>query len=238
MTKMQYRRLLIVLTVPLLIAGAIFTKAVIRPDNYVTIVCDNTSILGENCRTTDGWGQQWDELRRGEHPAWFDVHTRAPEDNSFPHATVSGSQRDITDARIVSVAPYKGTDESAGSPLAQLRSMTDQEITIIFGVNKKDTRSLNPLECNELNLDGKYNIYTARLCGIPNGVAEVKFTTGVNSSEMLSVLRTKIEEEVSRQRKNIIIDYATGIPLFLVLFLLGSLLAWIAKKAISYVRDG
>lgn len=238
MTKMQYRRLLIVLTVPLLIAGAIFTRAVIRPNNYATILCDNTSILGENCRTTDGLGKQWDERLRGEHPAWFDVRTRAHEDNSFPYAIVSGSQRYITDARIVSVAPYMGTDESAGSPLDQLRDMTGQEISIIFGVNERDARPLNPIGCNELDFDGKSDIYTAGLCGIPNGVARVKFTAGVNSSEMLDELRTEIEREVSRQRKNIIADYAVGVPLFLALFLLGSLLIWIVKKAISYVRAG
>lgn len=229
-------RLLIVLTVPLLIAGAIFTRVVIRPDNYATILCDNTFLLVEICRTTDGLGKKWDKQLRSEHPAWFDIHTRAHEDNSFPYAIVSGSQRYITDARIVSVAPYTGTDESSGSPLDQLRSMRGQEISIILGVN--DTKPPNSLGCNELRFDDKSNIYTAGLCGIPNGIAAIEFTAGVNSSEMLSKLRAEIEKEISRQRKNIIIDYAVGIPLFLVLFLLGSLLIWIFKRAISYVRAG
>lgn len=238
MTKMQYGRLLIVLIVPLLIAGALFTRTVIRPDNSATILCDNTYIFGENCRTTDGWGEPWDKRLRGERPAWFDIWTRSFKDNSFPFAIVSGSQRSITDARIISVTPYTGTDESAGSPLDQLRDMTGQEISIIFGVKESYARPLNPLGCNELEFDGRSEIYTAGLCGIPNGVARVKFTAGVNGSEMLSELRTKIEGEISRQRKNIITDYLVGIPLFLVLFLLGSLLTWTVKRAISYVRAG
>lgn len=238
MTMNQYRRLLIVLTIPLLIAGAIFTRAFIRPNNYATILCEYSPILGESCRTTDGLGGEFDKIVRGFHPAWFDIHTREHVDNSFPFAIVSGSQRYITDARIVSVTPYAGTDESTGSTLEQLRSMTGQEIPIIFGVNKSDSIPLNFLGCNELNFNGKSNIYTAGLCGIPNGIAKVKFTAGINSSKMLSKLRAEIEEEVSNQRKEIIIDYAVGIPLFLALFLLGSLLAWIVKRAIQYVRAG
>lgn len=235
MTKMQYRRLLIVLIVPLLIAGAIFTRIVIRPDNYAAILCENTSAFGENCRTTDGLEGQWHKQLQGKHPGWFDVNTRAYEDNSFPYTFVYGSQRYITDARIVSVVPYFGSDESAGSPLDQLRAMTGQEISIIFGVNRRNVRLLNTLGCNELTFDGISDIYTAGQC---DGVAKVTFMAGVNSSKMLSELGTKIEKEISRQRKLIIIDYAFGVPLFLVLFLLGSLLIWMVKRAISYVRAG
>lgn len=238
MTGAQYRRLLIVLTVPLLIAGAVFTRAVIRPDNYATILCDNSTIFGENCRTTDGLGEKWDEQLRSEHPAWFDIHTRSYENNSFPYAIVSGSQRYVSGIRIVSVSPYAGTDESPGSPLAQLRNMTGQEISIVFGNKERDARPLNPLGCNELNFDDNGETYTAGLCGIPNGVAQVKFTVEGEGSKNLSELRTKIDEEISKQKQSIIIDYAVGIPLFLFVFLLGSLLVWAVRRSISYIRAG
>lgn len=195
-------------------------------------------MFGENCRTTDGLGEKWDEQLRSEHPAWFDIQTRPYEKNSFPTAFVSGSQRYVPGIRIVSVSPYLGTDESPGSPLDELRAMTGREIAIVFGTKEGDARPLNPLGCNELNFDDGGDTYTAGLCGIPNGVARVEFTASGETSKQLSELKAKIDNEIASQRSNIIIDYAVGIPLFLIIFLLGSALIWTVRKATSYVRAG
>lgn len=238
MTKTQYRRLLIVITVPLLIAGAIFTRAVIRPDNFATILCDNSTIFGENCRITDGLGEKWDLRLRSEQPAWFDIQTRPYEKNSFPTAIVSGSQRLVSGIRIVSVTPYSFTDDSPGSPIDELRALTGREIAIVFGNREDDPNLLNPLGCNELIFDGSNNIYTAGLCGVPNGVAQVKFTASGEASKQLEKLKEEIEKEIASEKRNIIVEYALGTPLFIILFLLGSSVVWSVRKAVSYVRAG
>ncbi|WP_303842880.1 hypothetical protein [Aeromonas sobria] len=236
MTAAQYRRLLIIITLPLLIAGGIFTRAVIRPHNYIAILCGNPEYLSEGCRTTDGLGKPWHEEIKSQYPIWFDIRTRPYESNSFPYTFVLGSPRYITGVHIVSVTPYFGTDGGPGSPLEQLRKMADKTISIQFG--NKDMTLFNPLGCNELTFNDDGHTYTAGLCSIPNGVTKVKFTVGVEGSRILSELKANIDDEISRQRNIIIIDYAIGTPMFLIIFLMGSLLVWTVKRAISYIRNG
>ncbi|XLU00566.1 hypothetical protein Aerorivi_02406 [Aeromonas rivipollensis] len=237
MTWEQYRRLLIILTIPLLIAGAIFTRVTIDPEKYVTFLCYNT-MVGERCSQTDGLGGPWDKSLRNKEVAWFNVNTRSYKNNSFPRTYVSSNRRFLQGARIVSVKPYVGTDASSGSPLDQLRAKTGQEISIIFGSNDEDARLLNPLGCNELWLDGEDNNYIAGLCGIPGGVAQVEFTVGPEGSQMLSELKNEIDNQISIVRNEIIFSYVVGIPMFLLMFLLGSLLVWMIRKAIRYIRAG
>ncbi|WP_411165821.1 hypothetical protein [Aeromonas sp. DSM 116730] len=236
MTAAQYRRLLIVITLPLLIAGGIFTRAVIRPHNYIAILCGSPVFLSEECRTTDGLGEPWHEEIKSQYPIWFNINTRPYENNSFPHAFVSGSPRYIPGVHIVSATPYLGTDSSYGSPIEQLRMMAGKTISIQFG--HKDMTGFNPLGCNELTFNDDGDTYTAGLCSIPNGIAQVEFSVGVEGSRILSELKTNIDDEISRQRNRIMIDYAIGTPMFLILFLIGSLLVWAVKRAVSYIRTG
>lgn len=238
MTWSKYRRLLLVLLVPLLIAGGLFTVLVIRPSHYATIICANSEMFGENCRMTDGLGESWDERLRAEHPAWFDIHTRPFEVNNFPYATVSGSQRFLTGVKILDVQPYAGTDDSPGSPLDQLRSLSGQEITIVFGNKERDERPLNPLGCNELDFEGYPASYIAGLCGIPNGVARVKFSVDANGASQLAALKSAIDNEVADARQMLITEYLIGIPLFFVLFIVLSGVVWVLRKAITYVKAG
>ncbi|WP_146142126.1 hypothetical protein [Aeromonas veronii] len=236
MTAAQYRRLLIVITLPLLIAGGIFTRAVIRPHNYIAILCGNPEYLSEKCRTTDGLGKPWHEEIKSQHPIWFNINTSPYESNSFPYAFVSGSPRSIPGVHIVSVTPYLGTDGGPSSPIEQLRKMAGKKISIQFGY--ENMTELNPLGCNELTFNSIGNTYTAGLCSIPNGTAQVKFTVGAEGSRILSELKANIDDEISRQRNRIIIDYAIGTPMFLIIFLMGSLLVWTVKRANSYIRNG
>lgn len=79
MTVSQYRRLFLVLILPLLVAGAAFTKFVIRPSNYITILCESAL----NCYTTDGLGGKRHEELMSKYPEWFSVHTRSYEKTRF-----------------------------------------------------------------------------------------------------------------------------------------------------------
>lgn len=238
MTWSKYRRLLTVLLLPLLIAGAIFTTAIIHPSNYVTILCSRSALSGENCRTTDGLGNKWDEQLRKEYNAWFDIKTRTYEQNRFPSTIISGSQRYVTAVQIMEVEPYLGTDESPGSPLDQLRSLRGKDITIVFGNKDRDDRPLNPLGCNELNFEDYPESYTAGLCGIPGGVVGVKFTVGPEGNAQLSELKEAAEEETSNAREVLILGYVFGTPIFVMVFLIISGLVWMIRRATLYVQAG
>lgn len=237
MTWSKYGRLLTVLFVPLLIAGVLFFTLVVRPPTYATILCAPAFSI-ENCRTTDGLGEPWDERLRKEYVAWFDINTRPYEKNSFPYTIISGSQRLISGVRIVEVSPYPGTDDGPGSPIQRLRSLADEPISIKFGTNQADERPLDPLGCNELDFQDYPVSYTAGLCGIPTGVARVKFTVDPQGNSQLLQLKQAVESETSDARQNLILHYALGAPIFLLLFLLISGLFWLIRKATSYVAAG
>lgn len=233
MNYRQYRRLLFVLTIPLLIAGAIFARIEGRDLDFATILC-----VGDNCRATDGIGMQWDTALRKEHEAWFDVYTRTYADNSFPKTMISASSQLVPDAQIIDVEPYAGTDERPGSPLDQLRSLRGKNIALIFGVKGTNISTLSMLACNQLDLMDAPTSYTAGLCGIPNGIVKVKFRAGPETGKQLSALKIAIENETVRMKNSLILNYLFGVPFFLVIFLVLSLLVWIIRKSINYVKAG
>lgn len=229
----QYRRLLLVLTIPLLIAGAIFALIEGRSLNDATILC-----VGDNCRTTDGLGKRWDTALRSEHEAWFDVNARTYDDNTFPRTIISASSQLVTDATIIDVEPYVGTDDRAGSPLDQLRNLQGKNIALLFGVKGNNVSTLKMLTCNELNLMDAPTSYTAGLCGIPNGIVRVKFRVDSEANKQLSALKTSIENETSESRNSLILNYIFGVPIFFVIFIILSLLVFVIRKSINYIKAG
>ena len=192
----------------------------------------------ENCRRTDGLGEEWDQLLRSEHEAWFDVNTIPYEENSYPYSIASGSQRFVTGAQILEVSPYAGTTDEPGSPLDQLRSLSGKEIDLILGDGDEQYRLLNPLGCNELSFEEHAGNYVAGLCGVPNGVVSVKFSLAGQEREKLETLRSSIDEQISEARSNLVMHYVIGIPLFLVLFLIISAIVWAIRRAARYVAAG
>ena len=97
---------------------------------------------------------------------------------------------------------------------------------------------MNPLGCNELDFEGYPASYIAGLCGIPNGVARVKFSVDANGASQLAALKSAIDKEVSDARQMLITEYLIGIPLYFVLFIVLSGAVWLLRKAITYVKAG
>lgn len=234
MTWKKYRRLLIVVSMPLLLASGIFFSTIVPAPTYATIVCTQWLSDSEKCRTTDGLGNRFDELIRRDYPAWFDVLAVPYKQNNFPFATVSASQRLVERARILEVTPYVGTEDGPGSPIDLLRSRVGQEVSIVLGVESNQSRDgyLNVIGCNELEFAPTALSYSAGLCGVPDGIARVRFSTTDNG---LRQLEAAAKAEIAAGRSNLILHYALGVPAFLVLFLLLSGLVWLIRRAWLYV---
>lgn len=238
MTWRKYRRLLAVLAIPLLGLGAFFFTFVVKPPSYATIICGPGLTGREYCRRTDGLGEEWDQQLRSEHEAWFDVNTIPYEENSYPYSMVSGSQRFVTGAQVLSVSPYAGTTDEPGSFVDQLRSLPRNEIDLILGIGSEQYRPLNPLRCNELSFQEDAGNYVAGLCGVPNGVVSVRFSLAGQEGEKLETLRASVDAQRSEARSDFVMHYLVGVPLFLVLFLLISAIVWAIRRAARYVAAG
>lgn len=237
MTRTRFKRLFVVLLGPLLIAGAILAFMANKDAGSLNMRCQIGLFGSENCRPT-GWAD-FDERVAKEAPAWFDVKTRPYEKNSFPTVSVSASQRQIKDVQIIDVFPYAGTADGPGSPLSELRSLSDHKISIIFGVRNESARVYDPLGCNELDFEeAASGIFRAGLCGIPNGVAQVQFRVGEQGQKELMALKAAVDNETAEGRRIMILGYLILTPIFVVLFLLLSGLVWIVRRATSYVAAG
>ena len=240
MTTRKYRRLLAVLCIPLLAAGALFFTVVVRPPSSVEILCTPFLASNDSCKWATFEGQFGERLRK-EYPVRFDIQARPFERNKFPFAYASGSRQIVTGATVLEVEPYAGTTDGPGSPIAALRSRRGESITIIFGGGgnrEDDERLLNPLQCNELDLTSYPNAYIAGLCGVPQGVAKVKFVLNGDDNAQLAGLKPAIDAVVAEARNNLLLHYALGTPLFLILFLIGSGLVWAIRRASAYVAAG
>ena len=234
MTRQKFKRLFLVLLGPLVISGAISAIVANNDDGSLNLRCESFTIDFENCRPT-GWGD-FDKSVAEQAPAWFNAKVRSYENNSFPNAYISASQRRVNNAEILEVSPYLGTREGAGSPLSELRSLSGRRISIVFGVPSERIRELNPLGCNELDLqEASSGVFTAGLCGIPNGVAQVKFSVGPQEQQYLLTLKSAIDREIAERRKLMVQNYLFITPIFVVLFLVISGLVWIIRRAIAYV---
>lgn len=237
MTARKYRRLLAVLSLPLLVVGAIFFSTAVPAPFYASIICNQPLPTYENCRTTDGLGEPFDESIRRESPAWFDVYLADNNQSKLPTTFVSASPRLIERAQILEVIPYAGASTGPGSGIEALTAATGQSISIALGVKPNGARDayLYLIGCNELRFDKRSSTYTAGLCGVPDGLTSIRFTT---DDQSLNALATAASEEVASARVDLILHYLVGVPLFLVLFLLVSGLVWLVRRAWLYVAAG
>lgn len=234
MTWKKYRRLLLVLSVPLLLVGWIFFSTVVPAPTYASIVCTQPLPTSENCRTTDGLGKPFDEAIRAEYRGWFDVDVDRHKRNNFPVSFVSASERIVERAVILEVTPYAGAALGAGSGIDRLSSRVGEEISIVLGVEPNQSRDgyLRVLGCNELRFDASSSSFTAGLCGLPDGLASVRFST---DDQSLSRLESAVRAEMASARGDLILHYLIGVPSFLLMFLILSGLAWMIRRAWLYV---
>ncbi len=234
MTARQYRRLLVVLSLPLLLASGIFFSTAVPAPFYASIICNQPIPTYENCRTTDGLGEPFDESIRRESSAWFDVRATSYDQNNFPTSFISASPRLIDRAQILEVTPYVGTDTGPGSGADALSAAIGQRISIALGVEPNGPRDAYRyvIGCNELQFDQQSSTYTAGLCGVPDGVVSLRFST---DDESLRALQTAVNKEVSSARMDLVLHYLLGVPFFLVIFLLLSGLVWLIKRSWRYV---
>lgn len=242
MTSGKYKRLTLVLCLPLLMAGVVLSITALKDEHYATVRCEHGTIIGLNCRITDGLGEAWDREIESQYPEWFDIQTVEFEDNSFPYFMASGSQMEIRDVEIVRVWPYLGTDEGPGSPVEhlKLKAARREPITIQFGVGNRanDMRFLDPLGCNELDLTDTPSTPSAGLCGVENGVVGVEFRADPDGQAYFEKLSQAIATEIDRARTDLILGYVflTLIPLALYFFL--SALVWTVRRGYLYVVSG
>lgn len=239
MTKRQFQRLFLVAVIPLVVAGIALFSTVIPAPTFVTIRCDQWFTGADNCRTTDGLGEPFDRMVESEAPAWFDVQGDGLNDAGWPSSIVTASTREIVSARILSVEPYLGTASGTGSPVHNLQGLVGQNISIVFGVEQGRDRTayLDVIGCNAIEYSDSPEVYTAALCGVPEGVVRLGIALDAADAGALNRLRGAVREELEEARAELIWHYAIGALSLVAVFLLISAAVWLCRKAWAFIAS-
>lgn len=248
MTLGKYKRLLLILTVPLLILGFALTKFLIAPYNSATIIC--TKFASEHCIsiTEDPWAERVESFKsrylpvradssKVENLEWVEIwgiDASFPLSYSWPYA----SPRVVFGAVMTDVRHYIGANEATVLHVERLKERIDESIILYLGSRIEDLSSTYALSgCNLLKFDNES--FRTR-CLYTEGMFEVEFSVGSDSpsAKALATLHNGITEQINRSREGILLHYAVGVPIPLVIFLFLSGLVWVVRKSIKYVAAG
>lgn len=238
MNKSQYKRLCLVLVAPLLLAGFISSNTFLRSERSHWLLCEG--VLGEQeyCRRgTYADHKDFYESIKKEYPAWFRVDF--PSHKKAVTLDVLATQRAAFADEIIGTDPYVGYKEKA----AYLDQMIGRKALISLGIikdAKSDFESLPEvfLACNYLNMDSnKPRVYIATCIG-EGWVGAITFRASAETELTLQKLKNQYYKELDDSELNYWINRISAWLLYVVLFLILSLIVYLIRKSINYVRFG
>lgn len=235
MTFSKYKRLLLVLLIPLLIIGGIFSARTSPSRDFRFILCEPMSSDWENCRYV---GNSVDSplytIAKERNPLWFYIISDKPTG-----MYIEGSGRILTETTILEFYPHANYSAEVASYRDRL---IGKKAIITLGVNKSSPHSflLNEkvyLYCNHLAYQTSTDTYESHCFGDGWG-GLVNYKVSGMSKKMLSNLNDSISKIINEADKDLIIHWSIGIPLFVFVFLFMSLIVYLISKAYNYVKKG
>lgn len=238
MTGSQYKRLLLVAFVPLLLLGVIVSELLVPYDRYLFLLCTDPGL--ENCRNVgDPKSALYKAIER-DYEAWFDVRLPLEEDRSVITAFSMASRRVVTISEIVTAIPFGGSAQ--GSAQAQLMSkLVGRNATAVLGIKKGEksivTKDEIMLFCNSFYFQNDQRTYGSQCYGDGWG-GPITYKASSYSDEMLDGLASEMRQEISKKKWDHASYIAIMYPIFIYLFFIISLIIWLAKKSTKYVKQG
>jgi hypothetical protein len=237
-TWSKYRRLCLVLLMPLLIAGFIVTCVVDPWHRDPDVLC--TQSLGtQQCHLDPTGKDYWKEV--GDHPDdWFEFTTPVSKNATLNTYHILASARGVT-AKINYVGYYSGSSDEQKSFLKTLDGRNALVLLSDLG-GKQHPDSLTlpngdlEIRCTDIEDKGTGD-FEGRCWGMDwQGI--VMFEVTGSGRQMIEDLNKAINQSIASGQLDfwayVLIEY----PMFIYGFLLLSLLAAIAKKATRYVKAG
>lgn len=231
----QYKRLLLVVALPLIVAGIVFGESLSPyPHKSRSLLC---YIEGhKSCRNlgpTDGLLYQ--SIRK-QSPVWFDVEDSPLLSKTSLNYIAHGGVGALR-AQVVSAVAYAPSPPAAAVEMSKL---VGKSVDIILGMQPNEVSSIagEPflLRCNTVQFVAD-NKFASRCYGEGWG-GPVTYTASGESADMLNQLRDSVNAEIYRWEKDRWIHRAGAYSMFLVGFLLISGTVWVSRKAIRYVKAG
>jgi hypothetical protein len=241
MTWSKYRRLCLVLVLPLLIAGYLCARGFWPYDRYVHILCELRE-TGEYCRPVGPpEGEFYKEVKKeAGTPAWVPITPSSRKRGDFIYPWVEATQLHVAFSEILSARNYVGQGPDTANVMQRLIGMKGF-MTLGFkdkALHSSIIEDFASLYCNSLEFGVQPGTYETVCYGNDFGGPITFRIAGGSSRQLLDGLNTAIEKEINEKRADYLFYRIAAYPMFVYLLLILSVLGWIAQKATRFVKAG
>lgn len=233
----KFKRLVIVLALPLLTIGAWLVHLNNRQFTDLKVRCAPLLLEEDYCEST-GWGDN-DSYVASRFARCFDIRIDRSNDPSAKAwsriVSVSGSPRAIYGVNLVSFKPLLlSSSTSSVDPLQQLNN---NPVDLYFPAGASEREGSPSLDCGALIFERSSPDTFGAECSFKgqNGVAT--FSADASSSNKLMSLKKKIVDVSDEYRAKARLSYLM-LPVPLLLFLALSGIVWIVRRGSRYVAEG
>ena len=231
MTWSKYRRLCLVVVVPLLIVGWLCAQIAWPFEKYVNIDCS-----GDNyCRPINEKQFYGDEQLRER----FQVDPASQKSSSYVHPFAQATERVVHGALIGNAGFYAG---ASAEEQAFVKTFKGSTATLLLGGKDKNLLTAQGngtlhMNCHTLVFNEKAGTYDASCFGLGWG-GPLSFSVEGPDREWLDGLSASIEKVVGERKTEYRWFQIVVYPIFFYGFLLLSLLCWLAARATKFVKAG
>ena len=235
MTFAKYKRLFLVLFLPLLLAGIIVEE--ILDNNFTrtsSTFCDSSSCRNGG-RAYDSFFNMIDDRGR-----YFTVYDNRDK-KIFPPVdmVIRVSDMSILDATVTGISNISGA--SLYSEKA-LNGLVGTVISMISFSEKNKVKSSFMqdggilLSCSTLSIEDEAGSFES-MCSFDNISFLLKYSLKGKSAAYLSNLINNIDSGIDKKRNEKILSMLLGYPMFIYIFLIISGVIWLVRKAARYVSS-
>lgn len=246
MTFGKYKRLLLVVSLPLLLVGYILSEFVMPYPKSAYLVCQSLGTM-ENCRNVGAPGENLHDRTKQQSKAWFQIDG-GPISDTHVFYIVEGDARTLGRVTVDEVVPYSTEVLTNPQAPAQMEKLKGREAMMRMGIEKEqrsvDLGSEIFLFCHTLTLDmdsrpyfNNPGPYTAQ-CVADGWGGYVSVKPSPEAEQHLKLLRDGVAEEVGKIERDFMIHRVVLTIAPLVLFLILSAVFWTTRRATAFVRAG
>lgn len=238
MTFSKYKRLCLVLLLPLLAAGFICAHAAWPYDPYQNVLCQ--PFLGsENCRPVGHIdGPLYKSIKKDTDKDWFEIWTYDEHSPTSTYAMASG--RFIGGAEITGALPFSGEGHEVADFMKRNLVGKQAMVHLGFPTETAKSRAINAttvlLYCNDLRYQAEPGTYTSGCYGEGwSGPVTYRIDSRPSRS-MLDTLQSDVWRLVDEKNSDFRLWQIVIYPIFIYGFLLLSFVGWMTVKATRFVK--
>lgn len=230
----KYKRLCLVIFLPLLLIGFLVTLKMLAKQQYANILCSH---VGESaCQVAGDQDGGFYKYIKSSKDAWFNVIFR--DDSDGPVTVFVEAAKivlpEVTIKSVGNVTGDKNTVDAITSRFPGLKAM------VFLGVEKDQTSTFSPLgnvlTCTTLVTEDSADTFTS-LCHGQRWTAFITYqTTGLGLSFLNSIISSAKELE-AKANSDYKLSLIVATPMFIYLFLILSFMWWGVLKAVKFVKN-